>query len=936
MPQRAQSTPTDSAKRWPNLSFPLKLLLLFLTFVLIPTLTQTILGRQATMELFHQNTHQSLRAAAQQTALRLDGFLSSRLGGVARQAELPVIVEFLRGDATQNQQLRPVIRQILQSLLTQDRVFARSATILDVDGSTAAIIDDDHTTSHAGSDEFFDQVMSTGAPLLSDVLFAPSGEAYFYFGAPILRGGAPIGVLRVGYQAKALQNQLVVDSGRLGPASFPVLFDENQLCLAHAGAPPGTDSPLLYQFVSPPSASLRARLLRMGRTPVTRDVPNQRQQLPAMPQLYDALTHVSEQRLGFHTPSPERADYMMTASVASMETKPWQMVFFQPLDALLIPTAKIERELFYDSVVLIVVLLVIAMFLIRRLTRPIVELTQVTKSFGTGALQARANIQQNDEIGSLARAFNSMAATLQARIESQSFIALTSRRIINTNIEALGETLRAMPNTLADFFGADRATIIRFCDRDQPTPATPAPRTARFVYTSDPAPSASPTSDDELPEVAALDWLIGHFDHCDIVHRTGLKHRTFAGAGVGSLLAAPLTPSSEMTGMICLLSTDRESPWRQSEEQILSLVAEIISRALHRQDSNDRIRALNEGLEQRVAARTAELQHTNQKLEQEIEERIRLQAERDEMNDKLYDVARQAGMAEVATTVLHNVGNALNSVGVTAFLFDETLRESPHGRVGKVAELLHEHQDDLASYFTTGKGALLPSYLDSLAEKLNYQHDRMSKELRDLRSSLEHANEIVRAQQSIALHIDTAELRAPAMLMDEAVRICSESLNRYHISVERDYRDSPAVSVMRHKVLQILVNLLNNAKDALLDESVSERRLTLRIDHCRFDEFDPNELPIGGLDASGEVQREGDQLLVGLHVIDTGVGIRPEDRKQLFRYGFTTKPDGHGFGLHGSALAARELGGWMTVASDGVGRGSRFSLYVWCPRDDEA
>ncbi|GAB4563877.1 MAG: hypothetical protein Tsb0020_13420 [Haliangiales bacterium] len=933
MPQRAQSTPTDSATRWPNLSFPLKLLLLFLTFVLIPTITQTILGRQATMELFHQNTHQSLRAAAQQTALRLDGFLSSRLGGVARQAELPVIVEFLRGDAAQNQQLRPVIRQILQSLLTQDRVFARSATILNVDGVTAAIVDDDHTTSHPGADEFFEQVMSTGAPLLSDVLFAPNGEAYFYFGAPILRGGAPIGVLRVGYQAKALQNQLVVDSGRLGPASFPVLFDENLLCLAHAGASPGTDSPLLYQFVSAPSASERARLLRMGRTPVSHGQPDLRRQLPAMPQLYDALTRVSEQRLGFHTPAPGRADYMMTASVASMETKPWQMVFFQPLDALLVPTSKIERDLFYESVVLIVVLLAIAMFLIRRLTRPIVELTQVTKSFGTGALQVRANIQQNDEIGSLARAFNSMAATLQARIESQSFIALTSRRIINTNIEALDDTLRAMPNTLADFFGADRATIIRFCDRREPAPA---PQAARTVYTSDPAPSAAPVSDDELPEVVALDWLIGHFDHSDIVHRAAIRHRTFAGAGIGSLLVAPLTPSSEMSGMICLLSTDSESPWRQSEEQLLSLVAEIISRALHRQDSNARIRALNEGLEQRVAARTAELQQTNQKLEQEIEERIRLQAERDEMNDKLYDVARQAGMAEVATTVLHNVGNALNSVGVTAFLFDETLRESPHGRVGQVAELLREHQDDLASYFTTGKGAMLPSYLDSLAEKLNHQHDRMSKELRDLRSSLEHANEIVRAQQSIALHIDAAELRAPAMLMDEAVRICSESLNRYHIHVERDYRDSPAVSVMRHKVLQILVNLLNNAKDALLDESVSERRLTLRIDHCRFDELDPDELPIGGLDASGEVQHEGDQLIVGLHVIDTGVGIRPEDRKQLFRYGFTTKPDGHGFGLHGSALAARELGGWMAVASDGVGRGARFSLYVWCPRDDEA
>ena len=136
-------------------------------------------------------------------------------------------------------------------------------------------------------------------------------------------------------------------------------------------------------------------------------------------------------------------------------------------------------------------------------------------------------------------------------------------------------------------------------------------------------------------------------------------------------------------------------------------------------------------------------------------------------------------------------------------------------------------------------------------------------------------------------------------LLDDALAIGQASFERHGIEVVRDIAgDLPPLVTDRHKVLQILVNLVNNARQAVKEAPM--RRLVVR--------------------AAATSQR------VAISVIDTGVGIAPEHVDRVFQHGFTTKPDGHGFGLHASANAARQLGGALSASSAGLGAGATFRL----------
>lgn len=156
-------------------------------------------------------------------------------------------------------------------------------------------------------------------------------------------------------------------------------------------------------------------------------------------------------------------------------------------------------------------------------------------------------------------------------------------------------------------------------------------------------------------------------------------------------------------------------------------------------------------------------------------------------------------------------------------------------------------------------------------------------------------------QQSYARVAGVVEALAPAQLLEDALRINEASLARHGIRVERDFEPASRVVVDRHKTLQILTNLIHNARQAVCAQSTGERWLRLGI-------------------------RPGAGGRVEIVVQDNGVGIAAENLTRIFAHGFTTKPDGHGFGLHSGALAATEMGGALRVASEGVGRGATFTL----------
>jgi signal transduction histidine kinase len=274
----------------------------------------------------------------------------------------------------------------------------------------------------------------------------------------------------------------------------------------------------------------------------------------------------------------------------------------------------------------------------------------------------------------------------------------------------------------------------------------------------------------------------------------------------------------------------------------------------------------------------------------------------EKMHRQMLDLSRQAGMAEVATGVLHNVGNVLNSVNVSNNLVREKLRTSEIRTLSRLSELFQKHEADLPAFLSTDpKGKLIPGFIIQLTAQLQAEHTLLQQEHDQLTRNIEHIKEIVAMQQNYARVSGFLENIPLASLMDDALQINLAGLSRHGVEVVRDYGDVPPAMVDKHKVLQILVNLIHNAKYALDDCGRTDKRLTV------------------GIRTNGERQAI-------ISVSDNGMGIPPENLAKIFSHGFTTRKDGHGFGLHNGANAAKEMGGRLSVHSEGAGKGATFTL----------
>ncbi|MBV9725219.1 MAG: PAS domain-containing protein, partial [Gammaproteobacteria bacterium] len=284
---------------------------------------------------------------------------------------------------------------------------------------------------------------------------------------------------------------------------------------------------------------------------------------------------------------------------------------------------------------------------------------------------------------------------------------------------------------------------------------------------------------------------------------------------------------------------------------------------------------------------------------QDITERRRAEQELEEVHKQLLLASRQAGMAEVATNVLHNVGNVLNSVNVSASLVAEQIKKSKCAGLARVAALL-ESQTDLPAFMRGSQGQHLPGYLQELADELESERDASVAELSALRANVEHIKEIVAMQQGHAKRggvTDTLDMR---LLVEDSLRMNHGAFSRHGVTIVRDFAEVPLIQVDKHRVLQILVNVIRNAKYACAEKKGGEKLVTVRV--------------------------RATAAAIVVAVSDTGIGIPPENLERIFSHGFTTRVDGHGFGLHSSALAAREIGGSLLAESPGPGRGATFTL----------
>jgi signal transduction histidine kinase len=286
---------------------------------------------------------------------------------------------------------------------------------------------------------------------------------------------------------------------------------------------------------------------------------------------------------------------------------------------------------------------------------------------------------------------------------------------------------------------------------------------------------------------------------------------------------------------------------------------------------------------------------------QDTTERKRQELERERVHKELMTASREAGMAEVATNVLHNVGNILNSVNISASLVAERVRQSKASGVSRLAALLKEQGEGIGRFVTEDeRGKRIPDYLGALGEQLHADQSAALEELSLLRDNLEHIKDTVTMQQSYARLCGVTQTVEVVDLVEDGLRLNAGAFARHGVTLQREFGEVPEINVDKHKVLQILVNLVRNAKYACDDSGRTDKRIILRVE----------PVPLG----------------VRISVIDNGIGIEPETMGRLFRHGFTTRASGHGFGLHSGAIAAQELGGSLRAESEGAGRGAAFIL----------
>lgn len=287
-------------------------------------------------------------------------------------------------------------------------------------------------------------------------------------------------------------------------------------------------------------------------------------------------------------------------------------------------------------------------------------------------------------------------------------------------------------------------------------------------------------------------------------------------------------------------------------------------------------------------------------LQEQIRAKERAHEELGQAQQSLIELSRRSGMAEVATGVLHNVGNVLNSVNVGAAVLSSKVRESRVDNLISAVGMLEDHSQDLSSYIHSDpKGQRLLPYLTKLAQHLQSERKQMLEELVGLTGHIDHIKEIVATQQDYAKASALMETVSVSKLVDQALTMVEASLSRHHVEVILDIEPVPDILAVKHKVIEIMVNLFRNAKQAVIEQNGPLRQVRI----C--------------------VKREGlDYIRIEVH--DTGVGLSPENLTRVFAHGFTTKQDGHGFGLHSGALSARQMGGSLRAESRGPGLGATF------------
>lgn len=389
--------------------------------------------------------------------------------------------------------------------------------------------------------------------------------------------------------------------------------------------------------------------------------------------------------------------------------------------------------------------------------------------------------------------------------------------------------------------------------------------------------------------------------------RTHTAYITFAAVVVGLGFATAISQSVAARVARLVQAMKRVAKGSFSEElhatgnDEIDVLTRQFNTMVHQLAQNDAtIRDLNMNLERKVEERTLSLRLLHAELDERNTELETALAELKDMQSQLVEVAHRAGMTEIATGVLHNVGNVLNSVNVSVTLLGETVRKSRMTSVSKIAALAQEHGSAFQATGADPRIQKMPEYLGLLSEALSAEQRDMLGEVSNLAEKIQHIKNIITAQQTYTRRVSFRETVGINDLLDDLLALHEPTTVKERVQVLREFSELPPVTLEKSKLLQVLDNLIKNALEAMAVDSISHRVLRVATERA-------------------------DQQIV-ISVADTGHGISHEQLKNIFRFGFTTKASGNGFGLHSAALAMTEMGGTISVQSDGEGRGATFTI----------
>jgi DNA-binding response OmpR family regulator len=380
----------------------------------------------------------------------------------------------------------------------------------------------------------------------------------------------------------------------------------------------------------------------------------------------------------------------------------------------------------------------------------------------------------------------------------------------------------------------------------------------------------------QQPRIALVDWIMPGMDGLELCK--SIRGRQ----DVGYIYIIFLTSKEENEDIVTALDAGADDYLcKPFDKNVLRSRMAVGARTINYED------------ELRIAK--DEAQHAQAKLE-------KLNLRLEVTYKKLMETAHKAGMAEVAANVLHNVGNALNSINVSAAIITEKITNSEIVNLAKLAELLNTHSADLAEFLANDpQGKHIPTYLAEVSSHLSAQQAETIEKLHSLMKNVEQVKDIIKTQQMYTGVDKQQENVTLNELIENAIEINSSELERQNIEVIREYDDIGNILIDRQKTLQILVNLIDNAEYALLKSDKEPKLLKIRT-------------------------AKSGSSSVRIEVADNGIGIEPGDLDVIFENGYTTKQAGHGFGLYSSLQAAKDMQATLTAQSQGLNTGATFIL----------